>query len=312
VTVGTIRSGLVEAMHPISAVAVDIDGHVLAELGTDLDREFFLRSAPKPLQAAVSQRYGAELVPEQLAVASSSHSAFPVHVAHVDAMLRQVGLDESALLCPSARPSRAAADRSWAGTGRVAPERIFHNCSGKHAGMLRACVSQGWSLQYTDPDHPLQQAISEAAAEASGRAVEPVGVDGCGIPTLRSDVVGLARIFHALVTAPEYREVSVVCGRHAPLTADGARSEGQLARGLPAGGKGGAEGCIGLVMLEHGVAFAAKCWTGDLGPAVVGLVELVRRVGLLPDHQLEMLEPVARPVVLGGGRGVGTRQLLDR
>ena len=57
--VGTVRSGLVEALHPVSAVAVDESGAVIASLGDDLDREFFLRSAPKALQATVSQRNGA-------------------------------------------------------------------------------------------------------------------------------------------------------------------------------------------------------------------------------------------------------------
>jgi L-asparaginase II len=86
VTIGSVRSGLTESFHPVSAVALDPDGRTIATWGDGLDREFFLRSAPKALQAGISQRNGAALVPEQLAIAASSHSAFPVHVAYVDAI----------------------------------------------------------------------------------------------------------------------------------------------------------------------------------------------------------------------------------
>ena len=309
--VGSVRSGLVETRHPVVAVAVDESGSVIASLGDDLDRDFFLRSAPKPLQAMVSQRNGASLGPEQLAIAASSHSAFPVHVAYVTDMLLSVGLDHQHLRCPPDRPSRSTSDRSWAARGRVDKERVFHNCSGKHAAMLRACVANGWSLEYTDPDHPLQREVVAVASDAAGRSVEPTGIDGCGIPTLRSDVVGLARIFARLVNDPGFAEVTTAAARFTPLTVDGSRPEAVLARWIPCVAKGGAEGCIGLGMLEHGVAFAAKSWTGLSAPAIVGLIELMDRVGVIPDFQRSQLATTARPDVLGGGRPVGTMQPLD-
>ncbi len=306
--VGSVRSGVIEARHPIAAVAVDREGVVIASLGDEIDRDFYLRSAPKPLQAAVSQRYGADLVAERLAVAAASHSGFPVHIAYVTAMLLEVGLDAGHLRCPPDRPLNDAADRIWASMGRPDAERIFHNCSGKHAAMLRACVASDWSLEYTAPDHPLQQAIVAAANDAAGRSVEPTGVDGCGIPTLRCDTAGLARLFGRLVTDPEYAEVAAVAARHAPLTADGTRPEAVMARWVPAVVKGGAQGSIGLGMLEHGLGFAAKSWTGVSAAAVVGLIELMDRVGVVPEYQRSRLERVARPPVLGGGRPVGSLQ----
>ena len=308
--VGSVRSGLVEALHPVSAVAVDQSGSVIASLGDDLEREFFMRSAVKPLQATVSQRNGAALGVEQLAIAASSHSAFPVHVAHVTDMLLGVGLGHEHLLCPPDRPARSSADRVWAVLGRVDAERVFHNCSGKHAAMLRACVASGWSLEYTDPDHPLQREIVATASAASGRSVAPTGTDGCGLPTLRSDVTGLARVFSALVNDSDYAEATGAAARFTPLTVDGSRPEAVLARWVPCVVKGGAAGCIGLGMLEHGVAFAAKSWTGDSAPAVVALIELMDRVGVIPPQQRAQLEVIARPDVLGGGRPAGTLQPL--
>ena len=309
--VGSVRSGVVEAKHPITAVAVDRNGTVIASLGDEIDRDFYLRSAPKPLQAAVSQRHGAELVPERLAVAAASHSGFPVHVAHVTAMLLEVGLDAGHLRCPPDRPINDAADRIWVSMGRPAEERIFHNCSGKHAAMLRTCVANDWSLEYTAPDHPLQRMIVAAAADAAKRSVEPTGVDGCGIPTLRCDTIGLARIFASLVTDAQYEEVAAAAARFAPLTADGTRPEAELARWIPSVVKGGAQGSIGLGMLEHGLGFAAKSWTGVSAAAVVGLIELMDGVGVIPEYQRSRLEPLARPPVLGGGRPVGSLRPVE-
>ena len=308
--IGSVRSGLVEALHPVTAVAVDHSGSVIESLGDDLEREFFMRSAVKPLQATVSQRNGAALGVEQLAIAASSHSAFPVHVAHVTEMLRGVGLGQEHLLCPPDHPARSSADRVWAARGRLDEERVFHNCSGKHAAMLRACVASGWSLEYTEPDHPLQREIVAAASDAAGRSVAPTGTDGCGLPTLLSDVTGLARVFSALVNEADYAEATRAAARFTALTVDGSRPEAVLARWVPCVVKGGAAGCIGLGMLEHGVAFAAKSWTGDSAPAVIALIELMDRVGIIPQHQRSQLETIARPEVLGGGRPVGTLQPL--
>lgn len=310
--VGAIRSGLVETVHQVSGVAVDDSGSVIATFGDDLDRDFFYRSAPKPLQATVSQRNGAALVPERLAVVCASHKAFPVHVAIVTDMLAEVDLDpETHLVCPPDRPASRGADRVWVARGRSEPERVFHNCSGKHSGMLRACVAQGWPLEYDDPDHPLQRQIIELASDAAGRTVLPTGVDGCGVPTLRGDVTGLARIFSRFVNDAQFNEAVTAASRFASLTASGDSTEAMLARWMPAVVKGGAAGCIGLGLLEHHIGFAVKAWSGSSEAAAVGLIELMERVGVLPSYQRSCLESVARPAILGGGRRVGSLRPID-
>jgi len=299
VIVGVVRSGLVEAVHPVSVVAVDSTGAVLASLGDDLERPFFARSAIKPFQALASLRGGADVTGEALALAGASHGGQPVHIAHVRQMLSGVSLDESSLLCPPDLPMSASARK-----GRE-PKPVFHNCSGKHAAMLRACVASGWPLDYSEPGHPLQVSIRQIYAQASGVAPEPVGVDGCSIPTLPTHVLGLARAFARFGTDPEMAGIRAAYSRFAALTSDGERREAVLARWLPVVVKGGAMGCIGLAWLEGDVAVAAKSWTGASVAAGVAVVEILRRVGLLPRFVEEQLAAVARPAVYGGGRPVG-------
>ena len=131
------------------------DGSVLASFG-DIDRPFYLRSSAKPFQAAVSQEAGARLDALELAMAAASHRGYPVQIALVESMLDRAGLDESSLRCPHDWPLAPGAARLVASKGATSPRRVWHNCSGKHAGFLRACASQGWPLDsYLSPEHPL-------------------------------------------------------------------------------------------------------------------------------------------------------------
>ena len=282
---------------------------VIEASGETGDR-FFLRSAAKPFQAAVSQRSGAGLGTEQLAMAGASHGGQPVHIAYIREMLSEVGLDESHLRCPPARPMSIGADRRLAAAGDIKARPIYHNCSGKHAGMLRACVSRGWPLDYTDPDHALQQENLAFLEEMTGCDPYPIGVDGCGIPTLRSTVTGLATAFAGLASDPRLAEVSGAMYRYSSLTADGDRSEALLSRWAGGTVKGGAMACIGIAH-GSGVGIAAKCWSGQMEPAVMGIIVMMRRLGLLAGHPAEMLAQVANPPVLGGGRPVGSFEVME-
>ncbi|MBI5157059.1 MAG: asparaginase [Acidimicrobiia bacterium] len=310
--VGSIRSGLIEAVHPVAAAAVDATGRIIATNGEASGRSFFLRSALKPIQAAVTDANGAALGLEQLAVADASHSAFPIHVTLVEHMLLEVGLDAGHLRCPPDYPSSGDAEAIWVRRGRVERERVFHNCSGKHAAMLRACVARDWPLEYTAADHPLQRQVIALAEELMGAAMRPAGVDGCGVPTPRADAVGLARMFSRVAVDPGFARVRTATMRFASLLRDGDRPETQIARWFPAVVKGGAMGCIGIAWPEGGIGFAAKCWTGDGAAATVAILTLMSDLGILSGYPREQLAAVISPEVLGGGAPVGSLTVIER
>lgn len=306
--IGAVRSGLAEAHHDVSVVAATPDG-IVASFG-DPEGQFFLRSAAKPFQAAISQQAGAALGAEQLAVACGSVGGQPIHIAHVREMLDEVGLDESGLLCPPSRPSSIVADRRLAASGDVELRSVFHNCAGKHAAMMRACVAEGWSLEYTDPGHPLQERNIAFVEEMTGCDPTPVGIDGCGVPTLRSTVKGLATGFARLASDPRLAEVEDAMYRYSSLTADGDRGDALLSRWGTATVKIGAMGCIGVAH-QSGVGIGSKCWSGDSGVAVIGAIQMLLHLGLMPDYPLRALAEVANPPVLGGGRPVGAFEVVD-
>lgn len=299
-----VRSGRVEARHEGSVAAVGTDGAVLACWG-DVERPYFFRSSAKPFQALVSQETGAGLPPEHLAVACASHTGQPVHAAIVRTMLAEVGLGEEALRCPPAWPYADAARNRLHAEGYRRPRRIWHNCSGKHAAMLRACVAQGWPTgSYTEADHPLQQRIAALLADLTGHEVGPPGVDECGVPVFLVTTLGLARAFARLAFDERLRPVAVAMHRFPALTADADRLAAQMATWLNAAVKGGAEANMGVAIFGR-MGVAAKCWDGSFRGLGVGMLEALRQLGVLVGSAEQYLKEPARPPLFGGGRPVG-------
>lgn len=299
----TVRTGLTESIHDVAVCAVNSADLEIYRSG-DPDRPLFYRSAVKPIQATVALEAGIDLPPEHIAVASSSHSGWPAHLAIVRSMLNSSGLDERALQCPAVWPLSQGARDLQVQRGVDAPRRIFHNCSGKHAAMLAACVAQGWPIEtYLEPTHPLQRRIVELVAETAGISPEPVGIDGCGAPTLRGSVRGLARAFAQLSSADRFERAADAISRFPALVADNARADGHLARWWGGPVKVGAEGQVGIG--RHGIGIAAKAKAGSSDVAVAAVIAAADDLGLLPGAMRSGLVAEASPPVLGGGVPVG-------
>lgn len=297
-----VRSGVVEATHDGAAAVVGVNGEVIAASG-DVDRRFCARSAVKPFQVHTSLRFGGEMAPEYVAVAAASHYGDPVHVAIVAKILADTGVDESDLRCPPAWPLSPEAARRVADAPR--PRRLWHNCSGKHAAMLRACVAQGWPVEsYVDPDHPLQQANFELIAEVTGEDPGPVGVDGCGAPVFQVSTLGLARGFARFASEPRLQSIWTAMHRFPTLMSGVDGADAAIARALDVVAKRGAEGLLG-VAVRNQMGLAVKAWDGAARGAGVGMVAALDQLGLLTPSARRQLETVGQPVVLGGGVPVG-------
>ncbi len=296
------RSGLDESFHRGCVAAVDAAGRVIARHG-DVDRRFYVRSAAKPFQAAVSVELGADLVPEHLAVACASHDGTPVHVAIVRRILADGGLDESDLQCPPSRPLGRGADLLWAARGEVERSPIFHNCSGKHAAMLRACVAQGWETDgYLEPDHPLQHRQLQSMRDVGALVDDRVGVDGCGAPVFRVSAVSLALGFTALFR-PRHDRVWTAMHRYPALVSGVGNVDAELGVGLDAIAKRGAEGLLAVAVRGRGV-LVVRCWDGSERAVAVAIGEALRQLGWIDDRS--RLRTRLERRVRGGGRVVGT------
>lgn len=304
-----MRSGVEESIHLGHVVVCDPEGRVLAELG-DPDRLVFSRSSMKPLQAAVSLRRISEPLPEDLvAVMCASHNGEPVHVRTVRRLLRIGERSERDLGCPPDLPMEREARRSAS-----RPRRIYHNCSGKHAGMLVACQRSGLELDgYLRPAHPLQREIVRAVRSATSIDRPKIGVDGCGAPVHGLPLRGMATLF-ARLSRPERlgrlgedAARAVACMRATPyLVAGRGRSDTRLMGEVPGlVCKVGAEGLHCAAVLGAGIGIAVKVADGSDRAAVPALVRTLDLLKVIDDEQRVRLASLGRPAVLGGGGPVG-------
>lgn len=196
------RGDVCEVLVRGHVAVVDADNRLLAFAG-DPDVRTTLRSTVKPLQAlpfvdgGAADALGASV--EEVAVACASHEGDDRHVEVVRRLLGRAGLDDSALACGPQWPYSESAARALAARGETAG-RVHNNCSGKHAGMLCACVHAGWPVEgYVAYGHPLQREIRRRMSDLAGIRLTdtPHGIDGCGLPTHGVPLRYLARMFAA-------------------------------------------------------------------------------------------------------------------
>jgi L-asparaginase II len=302
------RSGLHEGTHYGALVIVDRDGTVLRQRG-DVHRPVFHRSCAKPFQAVAMLDAGLRLAGSDLALAAASQTGEADHVAMVRASLAAGGLSEDDLGCPAELPSDPDARDAVVRRGDH-PSRIFMNCSGKHAAMLRTCRIAGWSTaNYLDPAHPLQRRIRMTVEHFAGPTHDTVGVDGCGAPVFAGDLVGLARGFGALVTAEP--------GTSARAVADAMRRSPHLVGGRTSGDtllmreipgllvKLGADG-VQCFALPDGRAAAFKISDGAERARLPIVLAALDHLGVRTESVAAAPLAIAARTVLGAGRPVGS------
>jgi L-asparaginase II len=258
ISVAVRRGPFVESSHLVHAVAVR-GGSVVAAAG---DPAFLasLRSSAKPFQALPLVRSRDDLDDAHVAIASASHRAEPEQIEAVRRLLAKAPAseDELELGVQEGRPA----------------EPIYHNCSGKHAGMLATCRARGWpSDGYRLAGHPLQDEIAveiAAAAEVDPAALE-TGVDGCGVVCFALPLERVAFMFSRLEARDGGRRVAAAMRARPELVGGSGQPDTELMRLLPGWvAKGGAEGLF-CAAGPDGVGVALKAQDGSyrgLRPAI--------------------------------------------
>ena len=256
------RNGVIEARHRVHAVAVQ-DGTVIAEAG-DASLACFMRSSSKPIQALPLARARDDLDGRDLAIASASHRATADQIAAVRALLAKAPADESEL---EVGPQE----------GRP-PEPIYNNCSGKHAGMLALCRTNGWDAKgYRLAPHPVQQGCLAAHAEAAEVDAPSLatGIDGCGVVTFGLTLRQMAHAFSRFEHLPAGARIADAMRAHPDLVGGDDGADVMLMRAAPGWfAKGGAEGllCAGG---PDGLGIALKAEDGasrPLAPAIAAFL----------------------------------------
>lgn len=192
------REDILACVHHGAACVVDKDG-ITAAVG-DTDWTCFYRSASKPIQSlpvlihGLDQKYG--LTEEETALFSGSHWGDEEHVRVLESIMQKTGLKEEQMIMLPTYPNRLS-ERNRLIENHMPPRKVYHNCSGKHLGMMLLARELGEEVSgYWRRDSRTQQEILRIISMMTDVAAKDIrtGVDGCGVPVY-------AVPFHSIATS---------------------------------------------------------------------------------------------------------------
>ena len=310
VLVNRWRGNAIESRHRGAVAVVDADGQLVLGLG-DVQQHVFPRSAVKFLQAVpfvesgAVARYG--LDERHVALACASHNGEPIHAGLASDWLERIGLDQDDLECGAELPMHKATQFELMSAGR-GPQRVHHNCSGKHLGFLSTClVHDDPTRDYRRYGHAAQRRwfdVLESVGHARVMQL-PWGYDGCAIPSLaiplqrtalmlarfgqvtrfEGERRGAVEAIHAAVTAHPY----LVAGKERLCTDLMVRMAPRLLV------KVGADGVYTATSTEHGLGIALKIDDGSDAAARVALGAVLATLGLVDDDDRRALAEYFMP-----------------
>ena len=302
------RGGYPENVFYGSVAVVDRSGKLIASVG-DVDAPIFTRSALKPLQALplVANPRFAEygLTAKEIALLCSSHNGEAIHADTAERLLAKIGLTDSALQCGNHAPY-------WYKWNNQRPEEgkrwssYFHNCSGKHSGMLlQAKLLAASTETYLEPENAVQKLIRDAVAYATGAsdpAAMPWGTDGCSAPNFAVPLKGLAHAFAWLSRTEDdarYGGAPRILFEAMAAHPEMVSGEGRNDLALSTAGRGdwatkaGADGVQALASRSRGIGIAAKLSNGNGEALMVAFCEVLEQLNMLDAEARAVLAPWA-------------------
>lgn len=319
------RGGLLENVHFGAISIVDERGKILYGVG-DPERMTYLRSAAKAFQAMPAIKRGVQdafgLSDRETALFMASHRGESYHIDSLEAILHKAGIEEESLHCGSTYPlnEEAKAARYRAGDEK---RKIFHNCSGKHSGMIAVCRLEGWDeASYYEPEHPLQKEIIQTVSELTGLAPEdiPLGIDGCGLPVfaLPLDKIAWSYLKLACPDLIEDAPTSEAAARMGRLANDNPEMIAdrhfvctELLKDDNLFAKGGAKGvyAIGLRKERLGIALKVSDGSEQVWPCIIATI--LEKIGYDNSDTIDRLyKLVPNEIVNDAGEQVGERRAV--
>ncbi|SLN14810.1 L-asparaginase II [Aquimixticola soesokkakensis] len=286
------RGPFAESLHAGHAVVCDASG-ILASWG-DPDTVILPRSSVKMIQALPFISSGAAdaigASEADVAFSCASHQGAAIHTRRAAAWLETLGYSEADLICGPQMPDDRAAKTALIKSDD-SPCRLHNNCSGKHAGFLSYVKHTGASLDYVEPDHPLQRDILEAFETVTGVTSPGFGVDGCSAPNFATTIAGLGRAMafyaNAREDGPGYEAAAHRLARAMPAFPELVAGEGRACTELMMAGKGkvaiktGAEGLFTAIWPQKGIGVGLKITDGGTRAAECAIATILVGIGAL-------------------------------
>lgn len=204
------RGNVLENYHSGHICGVGYDGTVKYSVG-DPYHVTYMRSCAKPIQVlpVIERRLDEEFgySDRETTILAASHMGEAFHVEAVESIMGKLGVKEDDLVMLPTYPGNEKAKDSLL-RANMPPRRVYHNCSGKHMGILTLCKGMGLSIEnYWELEHPAQQEILKYISIMGDYPIEDIeiGIDGCGVPVFAMPLTCLAKAYLKLA-CPELIE----------------------------------------------------------------------------------------------------------
>ncbi|MCM1991011.1 asparaginase [Oceanirhabdus seepicola] len=194
------RGDILECINRGHIVIVDDKGKIVHEVG-DGDFQAYFRSSAKPIQAIPFISRGLQekfnLTDKELAILAASHRAEKEHVDVLVNVMNKIGIKDEEFICKPTYPLKEDEKIKLIKAGEE-KKSIYHNCSGKHLGLMGLCLDMGEDMKnYWKKDSIIQKEIlryiSYMADIDEGEI--GIGVDGCGVPVFAAPLKNLATAY---------------------------------------------------------------------------------------------------------------------
>jgi L-asparaginase II len=321
------RGPQVESSHLVDAVVVDSKGDILATFG-DPNLLVYPRSMIKPAQALVfvmAKAFKSLSEPDKaIALACASHNSEEEQIAVVEEWLKEIKVSESDLVCGPQEPEDKAVRYKMI-RAHESTRKIYNNCSGKHAGLISACLARNWPVAgYANWDHPLQKELRKMLTLLSGYDHDSAkwGTDGCGIPTYALPLSSVAKMMSSFLRPesfqPEVSEalkiISAACAKEPWMIGghDTICSEVNAATHGKIFAKIGAEGNYAAISYADGFAIALKARDGAFRACEAAVYHLLEKFSKNSKSELSQVRKLALPELRNrSGDPVGRIEVLE-
>lgn len=319
------RGNVLENEHRGIICGVDETGEVKYSVG-NVEQLTYLRSSAKPIQAIPAIRNGVDvrfgLTERESVMFTASHRGETYHVEAIESIIAKLGLEEGQLYCSHAYPNNRDA-RAAIVQLKSSPRRVYHNCAGKHLGIMALCKTMGYPVdRYWEPGHSAQALILDTIAYMAGYPKEQIriGVDGCGVPVFALPLRKLANAYVRmacpdLIEDRETREAVVKItswmNQHHEMVTGTKFICSTLLQDENIIAKGGAQGvyCFGLKKERLGFALKIMDGTEDEWPIIIA--SILEQIGYDNGRTIQNLYELGSKAILNDNKQiVGLRNIV--
>ncbi len=271
IIIETKRNNIVEKAYVGAVIALDKNSSEILSFSYDKTQNIIFRSMQKPFQAFSFMLSGAyekfKLTEKELAIIAGSHAGTFEQTEIIKGILKKAKLKISDLNCPKDYPLDVGTTTKLIKENKY-KSPIYHNCSGKHAGMLCACRAYDFNIEnYQNSNHPLQRKIISDTLKLCEYNTEISALDGCGVPVLAMPLEFMANGLQNLYKTEAGQKIIHSAIKYPMLFGGNNRFDTEIIK-LTNGkvfAKVGAAGLVGALNLETQEVLVVKIFADDYG-----------------------------------------------